>query len=437
MSEIRLNLIDSNLTLTGTIHGSIGDACVAALSAEPETINELQAALERFRKDPPDFASLFQTRAEPDTRPYDAGIMIIDLASRTVACDSTYSLPGPTGEVQYHNGRCGTDISIFYVLPDDWLFLRSLEEFPYSRAEQLRRRLANPPMDTRAILYGRPLLEFLAMNITLAAARRHDEAGSTDELEQVGGLSAVGEMHAQWLLTPREDLQGQSPREVLLRKRDFISAELESRSFQWSMMLEGPPCLARESFAYRYGGYGTHEWVLYYNLIRALLDGTVSSTAAAALDFESLVDHLESLKTKWLNEPNLELEGRIPAIVIDNERRRLPEAMGGRTMVVDEDCPLCKMMGDECESGLEVCFWHLDGCNMEEHFAFSTFATEKEYLEDRIKWELRHREFEQKWKEREERIARGEPLEPDPFFDPPALDDVVPFALAEAEPPEA
>ena len=94
-------------------------------------------------------------------------------------------------------------------------------------------------------------------------------------------------------------------------------------------------------------------------------------------------------------------------------------------------------MGDECEAGMEVCFWHLDGCNMEDHFAFSSFLTEKEYLEDKIKLELWHREFDRKWKEREERIARGEPVEPDPFFDPPTLGEFVPFALAEPEPPEA
>lgn len=434
MSEIRLNLIDSNVILTGTIHGSIGDACVAALSAEPETINELQTALERFHKDAPQLASFFRSRSQPDERPYDAGVMIIDLASRIVACDSTYSLPGPTGEVQYHNGRHGTDIPIFYVLPDDWLFLSSIEEYPYSSAVRRKERLANSPIDTRAILYGKPLLEFLATNIRYAAVCGPRKA---EEDVTAGVLSVIGQIHAQWLLTPREDLLGQSPREVLLNKQDFINADLESRSFQWSMMLEGPPCLSRDSFAYRYSGYGIHEWVLYYALIRELLHSTTVSTAAAALDFAGLVDHLESLKNAWLNEPNPEFDDRTPAIVIDNERRRLPEAMGGRSMVVDEDCPLCKMMGDECEAGLEVCFWHLDGCNMDDHFAFSKFLTEDDYLEDKLKWELHEREVAQRLKDREERIARGEPVEPDPLFDPPVLDEYVPFALAETEPPEA
>ena len=97
MSEVKLNLIDSKTILVGTIHGSIGDRCVAALSAEPETIKELEAALERFDKEPLCFQSLFSERCEIDEEPYDAGILVIDLAGRIVACESTYSLPGPKG----------------------------------------------------------------------------------------------------------------------------------------------------------------------------------------------------------------------------------------------------------------------------------------------------------------------------------------------------
>jgi hypothetical protein len=220
----------------------------------------------------------------------------------------------------------------------------------------------------------------------------------------------------------------------MLGKKDFIDCDLNSRAMQWSMQLEGPPCIPVGSYAYRYAGFGTHEWVIYYYLIRHLLK---RADPIPDHDFEALVGQLEILRDEWLNEPNSELEGRVPSIISDNERKRLPEAMGGRSMVVDEDCPLCKAMGDECEAGLDVCFWHLDGCNMEDHFAFSTFLTEKEYLDDRAELELRHREFDQQWKIREERIARGEEVDDDEFFDIPTLDDYIPFRVAETEPPEA
>jgi hypothetical protein len=193
---------------------------------------------------------------------------------------------------------------------------------------------------------------------------------------------------------------------------------MQSRAMQWGMMLEGPPCLSTESFAYRFGGFGVHEWVLYYDLIRNLLQNAKPTEGE---DFESLVDRLQLLMTNWLEEPNQNLDGRIPSVLIKNERRRLPEAMGGRSMVIDEDCPICKAMGDECEAGLDVCFWHLDGAHMDQHFAFSTCETEEEFLEKMLEMELFHRDFDRKWKEREERMARGEVVESDPLFDLPAL----------------
>jgi hypothetical protein len=439
MSEIRLNLVDSTSILSGTIHGSYGDRCVAALSAEPETILELEAALERFEKDPLSFynSPVFGVTSEIDERPYDAGLLIIDLAARIVVCDSTYSCPGPNGLVVYHNGNCATETPIFYQLPDDWLFLQTIDDYHLNAGQRREARLATP-LDAREVLYGRPLLEFLATAVRYTCACQNVTIpASTDTSEEpTPTIGPIGLIHAQWLLTPRADLRNQSPREVLLAKQNFISRDLESRAHQWSMLLEGPPCLSKESFAYRYAGFGFHEWVLYYNLIRYLLGKTFGSTGPDN-DFESLVLQLDQLRNSWLNEPNDELEGHIAAIIIDNERRRLPEAMGGRSMVIDEDCPICKMMGDECEAGLEVCFWHLDGSHMDQHFAFSTFATEQEYLEDLIQNDLRHREFDRHWKEREEKIARGEKVESDPIFDASGFDEFFPYALAEAEPPEA
>lgn len=436
MSEIKLNLVDAHSILVGTTHGSNADRCVAALSAEPETIAELEAALERFDKDPPRFRSYFHTTSEIDDQPYDAGILIVDLAARVVACESTYSLPGPRGHVRYHDGNSVTDVSISYRVPDDWVFLRSIEEYSQTRKQQLNIRLNKPPIDTRTILYGRPMLEFLATNVRHASICRADEVEESKTDAGAPVLSPAGVIHAQWLLTPREDLGGMSPREAMLTKLEFLNWDLNSRETQWSFQLEGPPGLARDSFAYRFAGFGTKEWVVYYDLVRFLLESASTFSDEEISDFEDLVTQLETIKNQWLNEPNAEL-GHAPVNVIDNERRRIPEAMGGRSMVVDEDCPICKMMGDEAEAGRGIWFWHLDGCNMDDHFAFSTFLTEKEYLDDRLEMEQRHREFDRRWKEREERIARGEPVEPDPFFDPPDLYDLSQFALSEPEPPEA
>lgn len=131
MSEIKLNLLDARSSIHATVHGSVGDALVAALSAEPETVEELEIALRRFQKCETIPASSLNRRKgrQIDEESYDAGILIIDLATRIVVCESTYSMPGSRGIVNYHDGSRGTSIPISYHLADDWMFSYSLAEY--------------------------------------------------------------------------------------------------------------------------------------------------------------------------------------------------------------------------------------------------------------------------------------------------------------------
>ena len=449
MSEIKLNLLDSHILLTATVHGSVGDALVAALSAEPETIDELETALKRFEKCESIPASSLRRRARGpiDEQPWDAGILVIDLPARIVACESTYSLPTRKGKVDYHNGTQSTGFPLGYLLADDWLFSRSIENYQARCDQRIKEREACAPLDTRSILYGEPLHKFIVENVQLLDAiakrkrKRHREG--------------VVDIHRRWLMTPCDDLNGRSVREILFSKQELIDFDLESRMLQWSFFLEEPPSLSNESHAYRFAGYGTHEWVMYYYLVRFLLREAVDlkidlarhanhvrsshccrasavispldrlspsdTFAVAASSIEKLsppetdslnpestssfrnakptnvqlIAYLAEQQAQWLSRPNQELDGYIPAEVIDNERRRRPEAMSGRSMVVDEDCYCCKMMGDESEAGLGIYFCHFDGCNMEDEFAFSSCATMEE-------WEAEQRKFEQ-WTLKSER----------------------------------
>src|SRR6266576_4849091 len=75
MSEVKLNLVDAERVLHGTIHGGVVEACVAALSAEPETIAELEAALARYHKrcDANGYFSCFHSNEFPKTCLTDPG----------------------------------------------------------------------------------------------------------------------------------------------------------------------------------------------------------------------------------------------------------------------------------------------------------------------------------------------------------------------------
>jgi hypothetical protein len=458
MSEVKLNLVDAERVLHGTIHGSVADACVAALSAEPETIEELEAALARYIKPRdtngyftwfsaihcatnPGFSSdesepVHSFRVALDTEPWDAGIVVIDLPARIVASESTYSQPDPQGEVFYHDGQALTDIPVLYRVPEEWLFVNSVDAYQWSRERRLRERAVRPACDFRPILFGRPLFQFivnaylsLPVKVPSALTYAAELATGHDEAARDALAKEIGTIHARWLLTSREDLRGRSPRDVLLAQQDFIDFDLHTRSEQWSLQNEGPPCLANNSFAYRFAGFGTHEWVLYYDLVRHLLHSLFALKPRVAVNgdcgeqMDQLLTTLNQIKTDWLESPQADLDGRIPAIIIENERKRLPQAMSLRDMIIDDDCPMCRMFGDETSPlGMGVGFWHLDGSNMDDDFAFSSFKTRQEWEVENRRREEFNREFDRKCEEGNARIGRGEKPEADPSFDPEPFD---------------
>jgi hypothetical protein len=451
MSEVRLNLIDSQRILHGTIHGSIADACIAALSAEPETIEELQAALVRYHKPIGDAEQLgsfpsFCSASEINTEPWDAGVVIIDLAAQVVAAESTYSQPDREGEVRYHDGTKSTDVPVLYRVSDEWIFLNSVAEYD-STQYVTREECSRPLIDARSILYGEPLLEFIVTNVrqspvclssiktlrlleqaqrpggdSAAIANQNPNSEVKDKEEETGRAlgDEISAIHARWLTTSRGDLEGQAPRDVLLEKREFIDFDLHTRALQWSLQGEGPPCLGKDSYAYRFAGFGSHECIIYYDLVRLLL--------WRSLDHQSLDDHsevcdphaeikwLERIKNEWLESPQDDLAGRTPAILIESERKRLPITLQAKDMIVDDNCDICVMSAREVEMGYGPGFWHLDGSSMDEGFAFSFCRTREEWDEENRRQEEFNLEFNRKWKEREERIARGEPVE-DVFTD--------------------
>jgi hypothetical protein len=450
MSEVKLNLIDGRQILCGTIHGSIGDACVAALSAEPESVSELEAALKRYMgggrsgnnplpndpnaiesvvKNPPGLFASFHQVSEIDEEPWDAGILIIDLAARIVAAESSYSQPQARGEVPYHDGQRSTELAVLYAVSDEWKFLKGITEYKACSLERNRERANKAPLDTRSVLYGPALLEFIVNSVRQSPicveARLESQnsigevfvandvlSGAADETTETiiaGELSAI---HAHWLMTCRDDLAGQSPRDVLLAKQHFIDFDLHTRQLQWTMQGEGPPCLSPDFFAYRFAGFGTHECVLYYDLVRHLLGSALHfRNAGQPIGLETELAWLEQIKNEWLENPQEDCGGRIPAIVIDNERRRLPNALQSRDMIIDDDCELCVMSANEVAMGYGPGFWCLDGSHMDDGFAFSFFRTQEEWDEENRRREEFNREFNRRWEEREQRLARGEPVD--------------------------
>src|SRR5262249_15385092 len=257
MSELRLNIRDRNSAIHGEVHGGIADAVIAALSAEPETIAELEAALNRFIKATEGARPLASFREGVNREPWDAGIVIVDIAARMVGAELSDWALLAEGEMEYQDGFESSGVWLPYRVPDEWLFLDSMLEYD-ARREARQAEYDIPPLDARVVLYGPQMIEFL-VNGCLAAR----EARAEDP---------VAEVHADWLMTPRADWGGRWPRPVLREKKTFFDFDLQFRATQWSFLGEGPPPLGRETFAYRFAGFGTHEWVIYYDMFRHLLN---------------------------------------------------------------------------------------------------------------------------------------------------------------------
>jgi hypothetical protein len=408
VSYLRINLIDSSEARNGEVHGGVSDRLIAALSAEPETISELELALARFQEPTDDAPLSLPFHAGENFAPFDAGIVIIDLIARVLMVDSTYSAPQAISDeademteavplcaeseptamrprempttygVHYHNGECLTNTFLPYRVPEDWLFVTSVAAYEGVRGEREAARRSIVWRDSREVLFGMPLCTFIAQEIFAAAECEAEEL--------------MTNVHIRWLMTERNDLQGHSPREVLLERLEYIDFDLHSRQLQWSLLGECPPSLLPSSHAYRFGGYGTHQNVVYYDLVRILLREAVAhgmEDPRATVTEEA--ERLLKIRNVWLETPDDEYQGKAPGLVMDWERRRTPMAISGKAAMIDDDCPICRAMADELNGPF---FWHLDGSGMDYRFEFSFHKTMAEWEAERLEWEefsKRHR----------------------------------------------
>jgi hypothetical protein len=376
---------------------------LAALSAEPESITELAEAVRRYLPDHQLFDRGPQAR-EASVAEEEGAWCLVDLQGRTVVAGKEFDLPEPRGAYQAGEDDHAKGYPIVWLdTPPDWRFREEGDDWRTEVETRASARAAASPLDTRAVLFGRRLLEFVANGILAAAGNEADEARDYERTRA---------LHAQWLMTARADLGGRTPREVLLAERNRIGCDLEHRSEQWSRQGHAPPALPRDSNAHRFGGFGTIEVVFYFDLVRSLLNhawelARQEDRPTAA----TMVQRLGEFRDHWLSEPN---EGTsmsmTPAEMIGLERRRMPIASDGSHLHCD--CPICQADGAFGSGPTFLCFdgHHLE---LEEEFAFSL-------IESRGEWEREQEEYrkfsEEMDRKRGERAAVGTD-DSDPFTD--------------------
>jgi hypothetical protein len=382
MSCVRFNISDRYQCVSGDIHGSFTEPLIAALTAEPETVVEYEAALRRYVGSDLGSTPLQFFKRYEDLQPYDAGIVAIDLPGRTVGYDTTYSIPCAAGRVRIQSEFVDDDdIWIPYRVPDDWVFVETMPLYRGTRITQREDRMRRAAFDARPILFGRPMITYIALAMSEVSSSFVDDS--------------FADIHADWLMSKRKDLRDRSPREVFLEKLDFIDSDLQSRSFQWSLTKVCPLPLPKSSFAYLNAGFGTHEWVLYYDLFRFLLaDAAERRAFREPVNVEAEIDRLSTLRDEWLRTPDQEISGRTPAEIIELERQRMNITVSAKEALIDENCPCCVAMSEDFDTPM---FWFLDGCNMDDRFEFSTNKTLEEWEAELRERERFNREFEREY----------------------------------------
>jgi len=440
MNEVRLVVRENGKDWSGIIAADQAKRVVAALSADPVTLAELEVAAERFMNLLPG-ELLFDgfTRKLRDD-PHDEGLVVIDLIARLVLVDADRHQWDSAGYVSYLDKQDFWNASLAYQLADDWLFVEDRRKWRALAKSRRCQAADDMPRIARDIFYGMPMLTHVAHETFLAFAQRDlieaqvrqrwirrarvrlakhagiapnevdpallteeqitPKSWSEEEIYSSPFYDALKEIHASWLLTPRAEWGGQCPRTVALQHLDHLTCDLEDRSDQWSSTRKCPRGLDKSSFAYRYGGFGTHEWITYYELMRALLwdcwkhlaDSQRTESSPGKSDPEATeqfvaaeVPRLEAVRDEWLDRPDPQCHHRTPRMIIELERQRIPLTAHPADATPDSDCPCCQSI----RLGSGPTFWHYDTSAMDDHFAFDLYCeTPEEWEEQHDHWKV-------------------------------------------------
>lgn len=411
MYQPRLVLRDATRVLSALVQDDEVGIAQAALSADPVTMQELRQAMLRFAKQA-EIDALFN-KLQPGlcNEPCNDGFFLFDLEAQLMVIVTAQDVPDKRGTICSIDDQGKSKREADFHISDDWLVLKTRTGWQEQAEERRRIRRATPALDARQVFYGKPLVEHMALQVFEAFRKlgpQTKEPPATRRYEDTPQQRAIREIHALWMLTPRDDLLGKSPREVAVAHRHHLSMDLQDRSFQWTIQNACPPGLPKESHAYRFAGFNTHEMVMHYNMVRDLLwecwdrlEKLPPDTLQHMMVGDFLTSEVESLLNwceAWLDAPNMDCHGRSARSVIQRERHRVPEVISAHDAMVDPDCPCCQMLADMPGPG----FWHLDGCNMDDDFAFDLYYdTLEEWQKHRDEMDAFSRRMDEERKERE------------------------------------
>jgi hypothetical protein len=266
------------------------------------------------------------------------------------------------------------------------------------------------PRPNREVLFGEPMIDDLAARILhVSRSGRWRDSGAADDPQHRYPFTI--EVHRDWLMTPRADLDGRMPREMLHGAIGWID------HLEWAQHLRFEDCglmiaAPTEVCGYDVAPMAREEVCIYFDLCREIIGAgwhwCSESNENDGDDLSALKNFLADVKTGWLGE-SFE-GGSPPRFILECSRRRVPRGSGvaivgmdGRESeqhVPDCDCPICEMIAD---GSFGVGFTGIDGhhLDLDNEFAFSLCET-------RAEWEEQQRDHEEFAAEMDRKRAQRE-----------------------------
>jgi hypothetical protein len=219
-------------------------------------------------------------------------------------------------------------------------------------------------------------------------------------------------------MTPREDLGGKFPRQMLHGGLHWIDRLVWAQQIRFQDGGELIP-IPTDVTGYDDAPMGRDEIVMYFDLCRELIDagwkwcldnqiGSQGSTVDRD-GKQPLVTHLSDVKQQWLASPFE--DGAPPRFIIECNRRRVPHGPGVPIVgmedrepeehTLDCDCPICNMMA---EGAFGPCFEFIDGHHLEldDEFAFSLQENYEEWKGQQAEFAAMSASIDQRIAERKE-----------------------------------
>ena len=409
-----------NWRLGASLEADAALTVIGVVSEDPESWEGMAACWPRYRTPPvPEslnslpLSTVLEEEARDAIDVTDAWVFV-DLPRKRVLTGPAYQEVGREAAFAMFVDEDGTQHYPMMVNLAPWWEFH--EQVDAGMIDQPRQSPIDRPEVNRDLLFGRPLLEHIAercFDIVRSErwAQRDTDAGQPNYPFTV-------EVHRDWLMTPRDELDGGIPREMLHGGIGWIDGLAHGQRIRCD---EGGRIVAvpADVDGFENDPMGREEVVVYFDLCRELIsaawdwcegDENRDRIAGGEDCTDDLVEHLQSVMAEFMNSPLGGMSTATAEFIIECSRRRVPRGAGvpivGMTEQqpgmepVDDDCPICQMMG---EGGFGVAFTGLDGHHLEldDEFAFSLCETREEWEEQQREFEEMSAEIERERKERE------------------------------------